>query len=166
MTSHTPGALPAAVQAASRRRVTRKGRRHAGSACYYNGFMPIKTKRWNDPAGPDDGRRILICRFRPRGLPKDEESWDEWRKELAPSEALLAAYHGKKGMPIPWSTYRTMYLREMKAQAAAIRELANRAEAGETITLLCSSSCTREARCHRSLLKELIEGALTHDHSE
>ena len=28
--------------------------------------------------------------------------------------------------------------------------------AGETITLLCSSACTRESRCHRSVLKQLI----------
>jgi hypothetical protein len=32
---------------------------------------------------------------------------------------------------------------------------------GETITLLCSSACTRESRCHRSLLKELIERRLS-----
>jgi hypothetical protein len=37
--------------------------------------------------------------------------------------------------------------------------LARRSQAGETITLLCSSACTRESRCHRSLLKELIDAA-------
>ena len=38
-----------------------------------------------------------------------------------------------------------------------VTELAKRVSSGETITLLCSSACVREARCHRSLLKELIE---------
>ena len=38
-----------------------------------------------------------------------------------------------------------------------IRALAVRVRAGEMITLLCSSQCTREDRCHRSLLKGLIE---------
>ncbi len=45
----------------------------------------------------------------------------------------------------------------MQSQRAAIRELAERAKGGEAITLLCSSACERESRCHRSLLKELIE---------
>jgi hypothetical protein len=30
----------------------------------------------------------------------------------------------------------------------------------ETITLLCSSACVRESRCHRSILKELIKAQL------
>jgi len=37
---------------------------------------------------------------------------------------------------------------------AQIAELAARVSAGETITLLCSSQCAREARCHRSILKD------------
>ena len=32
--------------------------------------MPIRTRRWCDPAEPDDGLRILICRYRPRALKK------------------------------------------------------------------------------------------------
>jgi uncharacterized protein YeaO (DUF488 family) len=126
----------------------------------YHLDMPIRTKRWDDPREPDDGHRILVCRYRPRGLSKDAETWDEWLPQLGPSETLHAAAYGKRGNPIAWPTYRTMYLREMRAQAALIQTLAQRVAAGETITLLCSSSCTREARCHRSLLKELIEAAL------
>jgi uncharacterized protein YeaO (DUF488 family) len=45
----------------------------------------------------------------------------------------------------------------MQSQRDAIRELAQRVTRGETITLMCSSACERESRCHRSLLKELIE---------
>ena len=48
----------------------------------------------------------------------------------------------------------------MKQQTAVIGGLAARVKAGETITLLCSSQCERESRCHRSLLKELIEQAM------
>jgi uncharacterized protein YeaO (DUF488 family) len=119
--------------------------------------MPIKTKRWEDPIEADDGTRILICRYRPRRVRKQDETWDEWLPELGPSTELHAAVYGKHGNPIAWPTYRKMYLREMGAQAAVIRALADRVRQGETITLLCSSACTREARCHRSLLRELIE---------
>jgi uncharacterized protein YeaO (DUF488 family) len=121
----------------------------------------IRTKRWNDPVEADDGTRILVTRYRPRALPKTDETWTEWIADLGPSKALHAAVYGKTGTPIPWSTYRTSYLREMQAQTDKIRELARRVAAGETITLLCSSQCVRESRCHRSILKELIEAQLS-----
>ena len=117
----------------------------------------LKTKRWDEPAEPDDGTRILITRYRPRGLRKEDETWSEWRKNLGPSAELLAAYNGKNGMSIGWMQYRNQYLREMIPQAAEIKALAQRVASGESITLLCSAQCLREARCHRSLLKTLIE---------
>lgn len=121
--------------------------------------MPIRTKRWNDPVSPEDGFRLLICRHRPRALPKSEETWRAWDRSLGPSVELLADFHGKRGPPISWLQYRARYLREMKANRARIDELARRVARGETITLLCASSCTDEARCHRSLLRGLIEKA-------
>lgn len=121
--------------------------------------MPIKTKRWNDPAEPDDGFRLLVCRYRPRGLPKSDETWDAWEPELGPSKALHAKVYGKLGNPLNWPSYRNSYLLEMRQQREKIQELARRSKSGETITLLCSSACERESRCHRSLLKELIDSA-------
>jgi uncharacterized protein YeaO (DUF488 family) len=122
--------------------------------------MPIRTRRWDDPAEPDDGFRLLICRYRPRGLPREAETWDGWNPNLGPSKELHAAAYGKKGLKFSWDDYRRRYLAEMRTQTAAIKELAERVRGGETITLLCSSACARESRCHRSLLKELIEREL------
>jgi uncharacterized protein YeaO (DUF488 family) len=123
--------------------------------------MPVRTKRWNDPVGPDDGFRLLICRIRPRGVSKAKESWDDWRPELGPSRALLDAFHGKAGAPIPWDQYAPRYLEEMRAPVPVwlIRDLARRSRGGETITLLCSSACVDPARCHRTLLARAIEAA-------
>ena len=78
---------------------------------------------------------------------------------LGPSKELHAAVYGKVGMGIPWETYVARYRIEMKQQADAIRQLARKVREGETITLLCSSQCEREARCHRSILKQLIESS-------
>lgn len=125
--------------------------------------MPIRTKRWNDPKEPGDGTRILITRFRPRALPKSEETWDIWMKELAPSAELLAAFQGKDRPAIGWSTYRIGYVKEMRAQQAMINDLSQRVKGGESITLLCASTCIRENRCHRSILRELIESASTRE---
>ncbi len=129
-------------------------------------MTPIKTRRWNDPRTPDEGFRVLITRYRPRGVRKSEETWDEWAPHLRPSVQLHAAAYGKGVLSIPWPTYRSRYLLEMRKQKAAIDVLARRVASGERITLLCSSACQRESRCHRSLLKELIEAAATSPQAE
>ena len=121
--------------------------------------MPVRTKRWNDPAEPDDGLRVLICRYRPRGVRKQDEAWDMWYPNLGPSKTLHRAVYTEEASKLPWPQYRRRYLEEQRASGALIEELAKRVKSGETITLLCSSACVRESRCHRSLLKELIEAA-------
>ncbi len=119
--------------------------------------MLIKTKRWNDEAEADDGFRVLICRYRPRALPKAKETWAEWWKDLGPSRELHADFYGKNGPPIGWDEYRERYLAEVQKQHEKIVQLAQRVVADETITLLCSSACTDPNHCHRTLLKGLIE---------
>jgi uncharacterized protein YeaO (DUF488 family) len=120
---------------------------------------PIKTRRWNDPVEPDDGVRLLVTRYRPRGVRKQDERWDAWLKELAPSVALHADAYGKHGAPIGWDEYRARYLKEMESQRYRILGLAQQVAAGERLTLLCSSACVDGARCHRTLLAELISAA-------
>ena len=122
--------------------------------------MPIRTRRWNDPERSGDGLRVLVCRYRPRGLPKAKETWDAWLKDLGPSRELHADFYGKNGPPISWPEYRRRYLSEMEAQGALIDSLAQRVRKGETVTLLCSSACTDPSHCHRALLERLIEDRL------
>jgi uncharacterized protein YeaO (DUF488 family) len=118
--------------------------------------LSIQTRRWNDPARPDEGARILVTRYRPRGVKKADEPWDVWMKELGPSVGLHAAVYGKDGAPIDWDEYRKRYLKEMESQNYRITGLAQQVAAGDSLTLLCSSACVDESRCHRTLLKELI----------
>lgn len=118
--------------------------------------MPIKTKRWNDPVELDDDFRLLVTRYRPRGVRKDEETWREWRPALAPSRELHRAWYPREGERIPWSEFTQRYLDEMKEQRKRLAELAQRS-CSETITLLCSNACTNPEQCHRTLLKRLIE---------
>jgi uncharacterized protein YeaO (DUF488 family) len=118
----------------------------------------VRTRRWDDPSCAGEGTRILVCRFRPRGLAKRDETWDEWWRDLGPSEALHAAAYGKGQVAIDFSEYRRRYLAEMdeNPSRARLRELRARVADGETVTLLCSSACTDETRCHRTLLRELL----------
>ena len=122
--------------------------------------MPILTRRWNDIPGHGDGHRLLITRYRPRGVARVDETWDEWQPALGPSRSLHGAVYKQDASPIPWPQYRKRYIAEQRANANIIQGLARLVAAGETITLLCSSACVREPRCHRSILKELIEAAI------
>jgi uncharacterized protein YeaO (DUF488 family) len=121
--------------------------------------MPVFTRRWDDPPFKEEGLRVLVTRYRPRGLPKADETWDVWEQNLGPSKTLHAAAYGKVGSGLSWAAYVAMYSAEMKSQKEKIGELADRVRRGETVTLLCSSQCDREARCHRSLLKQMILSA-------
>jgi uncharacterized protein YeaO (DUF488 family) len=126
--------------------------------------MPIKTKRWNEPAEAGDGLRVLVCRYRPRGLAKEAETWEAWMPDLGPSRALHAAYWGKGGAPrLSWAEYAPRYVNEMMEPSgrggAMLAGLASRVAAGQTITLLCSSACVDAQRCHRTLLAGLLERA-------
>lgn len=132
---------------------------HAASRRGMLCVVPVRTKRWNDPPEVEDGYRLLICRYRPRGVPRDAETWDAWCKALAPSEELHAAAYGKSGAPISFVEYTERFLAEMQRQRYWIESFAARVRSGETITLLCSSACVDEARCHRTLVKALLEEA-------
>ena len=121
--------------------------------------MPVRTKRWNDPVEASDGFRLLICLYRPRGVPKVGEPWDAWCNALAPSKQLHAARYGKTGPAIDFDEYRARFLSEMEARRYWIESFAERVRAGETLTLLCSSACEDVTTCHRSLVKQLIEDA-------
>jgi uncharacterized protein YeaO (DUF488 family) len=125
--------------------------------------MPIKTKRWNDHRNKNDGFRLLICRYRPRALKKEDETWDLWWPDLGPSRELHAAFYGKHGMtPLTWDQYRHRYLDEMKSEQACemIATLAEQVRSGKTVTLLCSSACEDATHCHRTLLRDLIEAEI------
>jgi uncharacterized protein YeaO (DUF488 family) len=118
----------------------------------------LRTRRWNDPARPGDGTRILVTRYRPRGVKKADETWDAWWPALAPSAELHAAAYGKGQEAIDFAEYRRRYLDELASPRARfhLAALIGKVGAGETVTLLCSSACEDERRCHRSILAELV----------
>ena len=118
----------------------------------------VKTRRWNDTPGTEEGFRLLVTRYRPRALPKAEETWDAWWKELGPSPALFDAVYGKGQPAIAWEEYARRYREEMEGSTprAKIVWLAQSLVRGEALTLLCSSLCIDEKRCHRTVLRELL----------
>src|SRR5688572_21343384 len=77
--------------------------------------LALRTKSVRSPIEPErDGLRILVARFRGRGLPKS--SYDVWMANLGPSEKLLRGYLDGK---VAWSEYTKRYQSEL-FQAAAV----------------------------------------------
>lgn len=115
----------------------------------------IRTKRVYDPPDPSDGLRLLVMRYWPRGISKSRA--DEWDRRLAPSPNLLKAF---RSGALTWEEYVTRYWDEVDPQGEAVRALVQRART-QTVTLLCS--CEDESRCHRGLLRDVVQRALKED---
>lgn len=113
--------------------------------------MPIKTKSIFEPAEPEDGHRILITRFYPRGVKK--EHFDQWAYVLSPSPALLASY--KKGEK-DWGEFKESFLAEMRISLDSLEAIQalNSLSQVQDITLLCYERSG--VPCHRHLVREII----------
>lgn len=112
----------------------------------------IKTKSIYAPIDENDGFRVLITRFYPRGIKR--EKYDAWLRELAPSRELLKQH---KNNEIIWKDFLTELLTELRdnnSSVDAIRSLNTKSNM-EDITLLCYEK--DGLPCHRHLIKDLVE---------
>ena len=112
----------------------------------------VKTKSVYEPRGADDGLCLLVTRYWPRGVSKD--AVDRWFKELGTPPELIKLW---KAGNIPWEGFRESYIAGLstEAKSVAFSELAEIVKGAGTVTLLCV--CKDEARCHRGILKEMLE---------
>jgi uncharacterized protein YeaO (DUF488 family) len=97
----------------------------------------IKLKRAYEPAGREDGYRVLIDRLGPRGIKKKKLILDEWEKGLAPSTELRKSFGHN---PAKWSVFRARYKLELHSPPSRkkVESLARRARRG-TVTLIYSA---------------------------
>lgn len=80
----------------------------------------IRLKRAYEPAGRDDGTRVLVDRLWPRGVRKADAAVHRWAKELAPS-TTLRKWFGHD--PERWQEFRERYMREVREQAESLAQL-------------------------------------------
>lgn len=121
--------------------------------------MAVRIVRLGTPRLAGEGLRVGTVRRPPRGVPKSEyaarDFYDVWLPELAPSEALVKAWL-KAPDERRWSQYAKRYRAEMKKPASA-RLLGLLAALSQRTDFSVGCYCENEARCHRSLLKDLLE---------
>ena len=120
--------------------------------------MAIRVVRLGTPRMPDEGLRLGTVRRPPRGVPKAEHAsrdfYDVWLPDLAPSEGLVKEALGAED-DRAWRSFERRYRAEMKRPEAA-RLLTLLAALSHRTELSVGCYCADEARCHRSVLRELL----------
>ena len=120
--------------------------------------MPVRIVQLGSPRAPDEGLRLGTVRRPPRGVPKAEfarrDFYDVWFPNLAPSAELVA-----EGLAADDDKDWKVFVRKYRAEM-------NRPDASRVLDLLAALShdsafsvgcyCEDEARCHRSVLRELL----------
>ncbi len=120
--------------------------------------MTIRVVRLGSPRLADEGIRIGTVRRPPRGVPKSEfssQNWyDVWFPNLAPSVETMKIGQGA-ATPAQWAAFARKYRSEMALPEAnhAIELLA---ALSQHTNLSVGCYCADEARCHRSVLRELL----------
>jgi uncharacterized protein YeaO (DUF488 family) len=113
--------------------------------------VAVKTKSIYEPASPEDGLRVLITRYYPRGVKKDR--FDSWLRPLSPSGGLLKSYRtGIKS----WGEFERLFLVELRSNeesAAALLSVADLAKNGD-VTLLCFEK--QGLPCHRYVVQDVL----------
>lgn len=123
--------------------------------------MTVRIVRLGTPRFEDEGLRIGTVRRPPRGVPKSEfasQNWyDVWFPNLAPSAPTIKLAQDATTAS-DWAAFVRTYRAEMAHP-----------DASHAITLLAALShrtnfsvgcyCQDEARCHRSVLRDLLAAA-------
>ena len=134
-------------------------RAYSSPACSLHEFRPayrvagrkdIRIKRIYDEPDVADGFRVLVDRLWPRGISKQRAALDDWPVELAPSTALRKWFHLD---PTRWLEFTTRYRAELRARAAALQALRQRA-ALQRVTLLYAAHDAR--RNHAVVLRDVL----------
>jgi len=121
--------------------------------------MSIRIIRLGSPRAHNEGLRIGTVRRPPRGVKKEEyaakDIFDVWFPNLSPSEGLLkqaSAINDDKS----WKMFKRRFLAEMKVPEKK-RDLDLLAALSHHTNFAIGCYCENEARCHRSILRELLE---------
>jgi len=111
----------------------------------------IRVKRVYEPPSLDDGYRVLIDRFWPRGLSKESARLDEWLREEAVSDELRRWFNHE---PEKWNEFRAKYRKELDAYREELRGLLRRTR-GKNLTILYAAK--DEEQNNAVVLKEYLE---------
>ena len=121
--------------------------------------MPMRIVQLGSPRAADEGTRIGTVRRPPRGVPKAEfarrDYYDTWFPTLAPSLETMKLGQAA-ATEAEWKAFKKKYRAEM-AEPEAQHALALLATLSAHANFSVGCYCVDEARCHRSVLRELLD---------
>jgi len=121
--------------------------------------MSVRIVRLGSARTRGEGLRIGTVRHPPRGVPKRElasrDYYDVWLPELAPSAPAVKLGRAVRSER-QWAAFARRYRSEMKAPEPA-RLLDLLAALSQQAAFSVGCYCEDESRCHRSLLRALLE---------
>ena len=121
--------------------------------------MTIRIIRLGSPRVKNEGLRIGTVRRPPRSVRKQDYAlkniYDVWFPNLSPSEALLKEASSPDNEK-SWKAFRRRFMAEMKIPEAK-RDLDLLAALSHHTNFAIGCYCKDEKRCHRSILRELLE---------
>lgn len=120
--------------------------------------MVMRVIRLGSPRMEGEGTRIGTVRRPPRGVPKAEfasRNWyDVWFPNLSPSPETMKLGQEAE-TPAQWAAFARKYRAEMATpENSHILELLAALSRQSNFSVGCY--CEDEARCHRSILRELL----------
>ena len=123
--------------------------------------MAFRIVRLGSPRLKHEGLRIGTVRRPPRGVPKErfaKDDWfDVWFPELAPSDEAFELARGAK-TDKDWAAFVKRYRGEMTTpEKQRLLRLLALFSAETMFSVGCY--CEDESRCHRSVLRVLLEEA-------
>jgi uncharacterized protein YeaO (DUF488 family) len=124
--------------------------------------VPIRIVRLGTPRASGEGVRLGTVRRPPRGVKKSDfgrlDYFDVWLPDLAPSAPLFKFATSEPLTDKRWAAFAKKYRAEMNAPAAQ-RLIALLAALSKDGSFSVGCYCENQARCHRSLLRELLRDA-------
>ena len=123
--------------------------------------MAIRIVQLGAERQPGEGLRLGVVRRPPRGVKKEgwaREDWfDQWFPDLAPSAELVKFHHEERPIgDARWKKFASRYRKEM-ATPELQRLVALLAGLSHHADFSVGCYCEDGTRCHRSLLKEMLE---------
>jgi len=113
----------------------------------------IRIKRVYAPPAETDGVRLLVDRLWPRGISKAAARIDEWRKDLAPSNALRKWFGHD---PTKWEEFQSRYRTELES-AGKMEEFLILGERARREAITMVYAARDEERNNAVVIKRLIE---------
>ena len=124
--------------------------------------MTIRIVRLGTPCAANEGPRLGTVRRPPRGVRKEDfgarDYFDVWLPELAPSQDVVSWALSEPWTDPRWRQYVRTYHRQM-SEPGARHLIETLAALSHHADFSVGCYCEDAARCHRSLLRDLLAAA-------